>query len=176
MRALRAYDVEFVGLKLGVHQYAFEADQTFFELFGEQDFRKPVAKYAMQLDKRNNLMEVSISMEGSAEVDCDISGEPYTEQLEAELQLVVKFGEEFNNEDPEILVLPHGEYQFNVAQYLYEMFVLSVPQKRVHPQLGEGVGEEALDLLDQYAPGHVEEDPASEDETDPRWNKLKDLL
>lgn len=177
MKALRAYNVEFAGLKPGLHDFTFEIGETFFDPFGDQDFRKPHAEFRMQLDKRNNLMEVNISMNGKAEVDCDVSGEPFEMDLSSDLTLVVKFGEEFNDEDPEVLILPHDEHQFNVAQYLYEMFVLSLPAKRVHPKLGkEGVGETAIELLERYAPGHDEPETEEESSTDPRWDKLKDLF
>ena len=52
--------------------------------------------------------------------------------------LVVKFGSEFNNEDDEILIIPHGEYKINIAQYIFELIILSLPAKRIHPGVLEG--------------------------------------
>jgi uncharacterized metal-binding protein YceD (DUF177 family) len=45
----------------------------------------------------------------------------------------VQFGEQFNNDNEELLILPHGEHQIDIKQYIYEMIVLSVPLKRTHP-------------------------------------------
>src|SRR5690606_16551992 len=102
-------------------------------------------------------------------------------------------GEEFNDENEELLILPQGEFQINVAQYIYEMIVLSVPYKRVHPDIAaEYEPEETtenLDFLDSDDLEMINEDDFSEDElnetdensdnnkeTDPRWDKLKQLL
>ena len=54
------------------------------------------------------------------------------------MNLVVKFGSEFNNEDDEILIIPHGEHKINLAQYIYELIILSVPAKRIHPGVIDG--------------------------------------
>ena len=89
--------------------------------------------------------------------------------MENEFELVVKFGDEYNDEDDERLILPQGEYKLNVAQYLYEMAVLSIPQKNVHPDVLSG----------KIAPEFiVDEEPEiiEEENLDPRWDKLKDLL
>jgi uncharacterized metal-binding protein YceD (DUF177 family) len=44
------------------------------------------------------------------------------------------FGDQFNNDNEELLILPFGEFEI-IAQYIYEMIVLSVPLRRVHPVL-----------------------------------------
>jgi uncharacterized metal-binding protein YceD (DUF177 family) len=89
--------------------------------------------------------------------------------------LVVKFGHEFNDEHDEILILPHEAYQVNVAQYIYELIVLSTPSKRVHPNVVDGTMQsDALRKLEELRIN--EEKTVEEESTDPRWDKLKDLL
>ena len=88
--------------------------------------------------------------------------------------MVVKFGEEYNDEDDEILILPHGEHQLNIAQYVYEMLVLAVPQKRIHPGIEDGtLQSEVLDKLNELQP---KEKRSNKEENDPRWDELKKLL
>ena len=122
------------------------------------------------------MMELAVKGNGTVEVSCDLTNEPFKMNLNPTLDLVIKFGEEFNDEDDELLVLPHGEYQFNVAQYLYEMTVLSLPQKRIHPGVEDGSLESPLlDKLEDLKPKIVEEKEET-NESDPRWDALKDLL
>ncbi|HAI44585.1 MAG TPA: hypothetical protein DCM40_44050, partial [Maribacter sp.] len=71
------------------------------------------------------MMEVDMNASGTVNVACDITSEPYDQSISGDLHLVVKFGEEYNDEDDEILILPHGEHQLNIAQYVYEMLVLA---------------------------------------------------
>ncbi|MCG8752956.1 DUF177 domain-containing protein, partial [Tenacibaculum finnmarkense] len=80
-----------------------------------------------------------------------------------------------NDEHDEILILPHERYQLNVAQYVYESIVLSVPNRRVHPDVLNGTMEsEAFQRLNKLK--IKDEKIVEEVSTDPRWDKLKDLL
>jgi uncharacterized metal-binding protein YceD (DUF177 family) len=45
--------------------------------------------------------------------------------------------ETYNNDNEE-LVLPFGEFELDIAQYIYEMIALSVPLRRVHPGVQDG--------------------------------------
>jgi uncharacterized metal-binding protein YceD (DUF177 family) len=87
--------------------------------------------------------------------------------------LLVKFGQVSETISDEIIILSEGTYQINVAQYLYEMIILAVPQKRVHPGIEDGtLKSEIVDKLRALEP----REESLNGEKDPRWNKLKDLL
>jgi len=87
--------------------------------------------------------------------------------------LLVKFGQVSETISDEIIILSEGTYQINVAQYLYEMIILAVPQKRVHPGIKDGtLQSEIVDKLRTLEP----REESLNGEKDPRWNKLKDLL
>jgi hypothetical protein len=56
------------------------------------------------------------------------------------------------------------------------MIVLSIPQKRVHPGVKEGTLQtEAFKKLNELQVKDIEE-VKKEEEIDPRWDKLKQLL
>ena len=85
--------------------------------------------------------------------------------------MLVKYGDEYNDEDDEQLILTHGDYQVNIAQYLYELVVLSIPQKHIHPDVLSGK------IVPEYeAQDETELEEKKEDDIDPRWDKLKNLL
>ncbi|MGY8914297.1 MAG: YceD family protein, partial [Flavobacteriales bacterium] len=112
---------------------------------------------------------------GTVNVNCDITNEPFDQKITSFLELVVKFGDEYNDENDEILIVPHGEHQINIAQYVYEMLVLAIPQKRVHPGVEDGTLEsEVIDKLEELQPKEVKENKGNN--TDPRWDALKKLL
>ena len=84
---------------------------------------------------------------------------------------------EFNNDNEELLILPHGEHEIDVAQYIYEMIALSVPLKRVHPGVKDGsLQTEALKKLNELTVKETKEESKQEEDIDPRWDKLKKLL
>ena len=81
-----------------------------------------------------------------------------------------------NDEHDEILILPHGEYELHIEQYCYELIVLAVPTKRIHPGVEDGsLDSEILDKLKELSPDNKENKKENE-EIDPRWNTLKKLL
>ena len=170
----KEFIIPFVGLKLGKHKFEYQIDNAFFESFGYDEFNGADVKAEATLNKTNTMMELDIEGKGTVNVNCDLTNEPYDQEIVSSLHLVIKFGENFNDEDDEILILPHGEHQFNIAQYLYEMLVLAVPQKRTHPGVLDGtLKSEALERLQELQPRET----VKEDEnTDPRWDGLKKLL
>lgn len=176
MRNLAAYTIPFVGLKLGKHQFEYDIDNEFFEHFEYDDLNSSNVKIDLLLEKKTTMMELTFKASGSVNVNCDITNEPYDQPIDGSLFLVIKFGEEFNDENEDLLILPHGEYEVNIQQYIYELIVLSIPLKRVHPGVEDGtLDSEVLDKLEELSINN-NENKNDEDEIDPRWDKLKNLL
>jgi uncharacterized metal-binding protein YceD (DUF177 family) len=173
MKDLKKFNIPFVGLKEGNHLFEYEIDNTFFEAFNFDEFESSSVKVSLDFIKKSTLFDLSFTAKGFVEVPCDLTNELYKQDIEAVLPLVVNFGAEFNDENEEILILPHEAYEFSVAQFIYEMIVLSVPNKRIHPKVLDGtMDSEALKRLREL---EIKEVKAVE-ETDPRWDKLKNLI
>ena len=99
------------------------------------------------------MIELNFNIKGTVNIPCDLTGELFDQEIEGNLPLIVKFGPEFNDENEEILILPYEEYQINIAQYIYELIVLSVPSKRIHPGVTDGtLNSEALKKLKELEP------------------------
>lgn len=176
MKPLKAYNIQFVGLKLGKHHFDYQIDKKFFEHFEYDDFNDVHVEIDLLFEKKSTLFELHFNLSGSVNVNCDTSNEPYEQAITGSFMLVVKFGEEYNDENEDILIIPHGEYELNVAQYIYELIVLSVPIKRIHPGIADGtLQSEILKRLEELSPKGIEEKEKSE-AIDPRWNTLKKLL
>ena len=129
MKDLKQFNVPFIGLKLGKHSFQYQIDNTFFEYFDFHEFENASLEVELFLEKKTTLLELKFNSKGFVNVLCDVSLEPFDLAIEDSFSLVVKFGEEYNDDNEEILILPHEEYQINVAQYIYELIVLSIPLK-----------------------------------------------
>ena len=176
MRPLKAFDIQFVGLKLGRHQYEYKIEQTFFELFEYDEYNSVSAKVRLELEKKTTLLELKLLADGVVNVNCDLTNEPYDQSITSELEMVVKFGPEYNEDNEGILIIPHGAYEINVAQYIYELIVLAVPQKRIHPGVKDGtLDSDILKMLENFSPKSVKKTNSNKD-IDPRWDSLKKLL
>lgn len=179
MDKFKHYNVSFAGLPLGKHDFEFYITQSFFDLYKfEQDFYNPNLKIHLTLNKKNTFLELEFTLTGELELDCDITNESFQESLNSNTSVIVKFGEEFDDSDDEVWVIPQGEYQLNIAQMIYEMILLAIPIKRIHPDVKNGESHsEMLKLLEKYElhDGEKTESQAENEDIDPRWEQLKKL-
>ena len=174
MMTHKEFSIPFSGLKQGKHEFEYTIENKFFESFEYHEFHEADIDISVTLNKMSTVMELELHARGTVNVSCDLSNEPYDQDLEANLELAIKFGDEYNDDNDEILIIPHAEHQINVAQYIYEMLVLTVPQKRVHPGVLDGsLQSEALEKLAELQPKELKID---EEDIDPRWDALKKLL
>mgnify|MGYP005851722911 CR=1 FL=1 len=176
MKPLKEYTIPFVGLKLGKHHFDYQINDAFFEYFEYDEFNHVDVDVELLFEKKTTLLELNFKVSGIVNVNCDTTNEPYDQKVKGVFDLVVKFGDEYNDENEDILIIPHNEYEVNVAQYIYELIILSMPSKRVHPGIADGtLQSEILEKLEELSPKGLEEKEKTED-IDPRWNTLKKLL
>ncbi|MDC0614718.1 DUF177 domain-containing protein [Schleiferiaceae bacterium] len=161
----RDFDIAFRGLALGQHEFQYDLDDTFFTLFEYSDYRGLRGTTELKMLKSETVLDLEFHFAGSIETPCDITNETYTQVLKNSFVMQIKFGDEYNDENEELLILPHGNYEFNAAQMIYELVVLSIPSKLLGPNAGNGLE----DLIE-------EEEDETEEKTDPRWDQLKNLL
>jgi uncharacterized metal-binding protein YceD (DUF177 family) len=173
MKHLKEFNIQFVGLKEGSHLFEYEINNKFFEDFNYDEFESSSIKISLDFIKKSTLLELTFAAQGNVEVPCDVTNELYNQDVQGDFRLVVNFGPEFNDDNEELLILPHEAYEFNVAQFIYELIVLSVPSKRVHPKVLDGtMDSEALNKFEELEIKEVK----TVEKTDPRWDKLKNLI
>lgn len=176
MKVSKEYLIPFIGLKLGKHQFDYQIDKTFFDRFEYDEFEKCDVKVDVVLEKKTTMLELHFKHNGTVNVPCDLTGEPFDLPVKGKIRLVVQFGDVFNDENEELLILPHGEHQIDIAQYIYEMIVLSIPFKRVHPGVKDGSLKSKTIENQNHQKVKDKKEEKKEHETDPRWDKLKKLL
>ena len=176
MKKLKDFTIQFVGLKTGKHLFDYKIEKAFFNDFEYDDVNDIDVQAKVELNRKDTFLEFNFDIAGVVNVNCDLTNEPYPESISGNLDLVVKFGDDYNDENEDILIVPHGEYEINIAQYIYELIVLSIPSKRIHPGVKDGtLKSDILDKLEELSPKEKENN-SNEEKTDPRWDKLKNLL
>ena len=104
----REYEIAFVGLKPGIHEYEYQVDDSFVEEFKEQDFKNWQAQIKLFLEKSSSsFMMLRFEIGGSMEVICDRCNSNLPLQLFDEFNITVKMvenPEEMNDqeEDPDV--------------------------------------------------------------------------
>ena len=179
MKVTNAFLIPFIGLKLGKHQFEYQINKEFFEDYQYDEFESCDIKVNLILEKKSTMLELHFKHKGTIHVPCDLTSEMFDLPVKGKIKLIVQFGEAFNDDNEELLILPFGEHQVDVKQYIYEMIALSIPLKKVHPGIKDGtLKSEALDKLNELKVNAKEQktDVKEEETTDPRWDQLKKLL
>jgi uncharacterized metal-binding protein YceD (DUF177 family) len=177
VKYLSKYEIAFKGLKEGSHQFDFELDDRFFEEFENSDVKNGSLKAKVLLTKQSTLMILEFAVKGTVEMMCDLCLDKYNQKVNNKSKLFVKFGAEGEEMSDEIIVISFEDHQINVAQFLYELIILGLPMKHVHPVDKNGKSTcdpEMINKLNDYVINEFcneEEEPVDE-----RWNELKKLL
>lgn len=130
MKVTNEFLIPFVGLKLGKHQFEYQINKEFFEDYDYDEFESCDIKVNLVLEKKSTMLELHFKHKGTIHVPCDLTSEMFDFPIKGKIKLIVQFGEVFNDDNEELLILPFGEHQVDVKQYIYEMIALSIPLKR----------------------------------------------
>ena len=171
----RDFEIAFVGLKPGLHEFDFLVQDKFFEDFQQQDFRNCQAHVKLVLDKQPNFLLLKFEIGGTLEVICDRCDNTLPLELWDEFRITVKMTDEpeaLNGqyEDPDIYYISHGESHIDVANWIYEFINLSLPLQKTcgfEKMDGPYCNPEAMNILKKMGPG---KDSKREN---PIWKELK---
>ena len=132
----REYEIAFVGLKPGMHDFSYEITDKFFEPYQQQDFSNCQAVVKLKLEKNNGFMMLKFDVDGKVEVICDRCGNTLPIQLWDEFNIVVKMVDEpelmnEREEDPDVYYISRTESHIDVADWIYEFINLSIPMQKM---------------------------------------------
>lgn len=186
MDVKKRYDIHFKGLDAGEHRFIFDVDDKFFASFEGSEIKGGNAVAEVLVNKSGSLMVLDFTIKGTATVECD--------RCLGDCQLPVDFHETLNVRssdkiaaegsefDGEVLWLNSSESVLNVAQYIYESIVLSLPYQRVHPDGQDGRSGCDSEMLGRFSIVSEEEfdklasAPEMQKMSDnPEWEKLRKL-
>ncbi len=133
MDHLQQYSIGFSGLSNGSHSFSFEMDTAFFHAFEESEVKQALVEVQLEMEKSHRMLELDFHLKGWVQLPCDRCLEAYRQNVDQQQKLFVKLGHEYKEESEDVVVIPEGESDFNIAQYIYEYIHLGLPIKRVHP-------------------------------------------
>ncbi len=174
----RPFVVPFIGLKAGKHNFNFELTKTFFEDQGYDEFFAADVQVDIELEKKETMLIVNFVVKGAVEIPCDRCTDGVESNLDSSYRWVYKFGTEESG-DENLIVLHPDTYEIDFADALYELTIVSLPNKISHEE-GD-CDEDMVKMVEQYVVNHDDDDEEEldedEEDEDPRspWDILKDL-
>ncbi|MEO5942225.1 MAG: DUF177 domain-containing protein [Ferruginibacter sp.] len=160
----RAFEIAFVGLKPGVHEFEYQLDDKFFIEKGAEDFTNADTTVKLSVEKNTGFMLLKFEVGGNAIVSCDRCGNPLKMDLWDEFNMLVKLvdnPDEMNEqeEDPDVCYISRTESHLNVSDWVYEFVMLSVPMQRMcnkEEMGGPQCNNEVLEKLKQMEVREIE--------------------
>lgn len=169
MNYFREFLLPLSGLSAGVHTYRFEIGREFFAHTPDSEVSDGSVQVDLTLHKQEGMLNFEFAIKGTLLVPCDRCLDDYMQPIEGNYRLIIKYGDHFEEESDEVIILPLDQHQFDISALLYEYLVLLLPIKRVHPDKENGdpdCNAEVLKKLGQHL---------TPSEPDPRWDILKKL-
>jgi uncharacterized metal-binding protein YceD (DUF177 family) len=170
MESLLPYNLPLGGLKDGIHRFQYTIDNEFFSAFESSPYSDGQLEVVLTLDKRPNLLELEFQITGVLEVECDRCSGMFGLPLEEDAHLLVKFDEE-EREEEDVVYIQKGTQELNVAQYIYEFILLSVPMVKTHEDADEACDPDVMEYLE----GEIESESDATEGSNPIWDELKKL-
>lgn len=164
MDALVPFTLPLMGLRNGIHEYDFHIDREFFSHFENSLLDEADINLRLTFDKRPDLIILTFDFEGTAVVECDRCLEFFELPIEGSDSLMVKYDETEREED-EVIFIPAGTQELNVAKFAYEFICLAIPMIKTHEEAGLKCNDEMTKFLGSN-------DGESEAEN-PVWEVLK---
>ena len=132
----REFEIAFVGLKPGIHEFDYEVEDKFFADKGVTDFTGCKANIKLTLDKKSSFMLLKFEVGGKADVTCDRCGNTLPIDIWDEFNMLVKLVEnpdEMNEqeEDPDVFYISRNESHIDVGNWIYDFVLLSFPLQKM---------------------------------------------
>ena len=172
----REYDIAFVGLKPGVHEFNYEVSDKFFEAFQQQDFANCRANVRLLLDKKSSFMLLKFEVGGQLDVACDRCANTIPLDLWDEFNVTVKMvenPEQMNDqeEDPDVFYISRSESHLSVGDWIYEFVNLSIPMYKTcgfENADGPLCNKDAVKMLNKLEAGNE-----NNEKSNPLWRGLE---
>lgn len=168
----KEYFIEFNKVRFGDNSYEFVITNAFLEKMGVMDMGTvEVLADTLVHKTESSMYQVTVNLKGTVEVVCDVCLEEFAYPVKGTYEFLIKQSEVERYDDDEIIYITPVTIEFDLSQFLFDSFMLSIPIKKECKMGGKQCNPAALAKLDQLHQTHEEE----KEEFDPRWEKLKGI-
>ena len=133
MQALKQFSILLQGLKIGIHHFDFDVDDTFFSSFSDSPIQQGTLVAQVEIDKKIDHLILDLNISGTIKTHCDRCTAEINLPVENIGRLIFKFTQDDSeNTDENVVYLKPDENNLNVSKYIYEYIVLAIPFAKVY--------------------------------------------
>lgn len=189
MGKFSAFKLPLKSLGTGTHNFEYHLDKQFFANMESSDVHDADLAVHLTVKYNGDFYDLDFHVSGEVVLICDRCLDDLHYPIDTTYHIIVKYGEDYNDDSDEILEIPESDNTLNVAYMLYDTVELAIPIKHVHP-LGKcnrqmsallkkhraTAGDEDAELENELI-DEIDTLPDSSDDapTDPRWDALRKL-
>ncbi|MBQ7985078.1 MAG: DUF177 domain-containing protein [Bacteroidales bacterium] len=170
------YIIEVNKLSEGSNAFEMKADKALFDNFQYPDISDAAADISIKVVKNDKLIELGFVFKGELKVVCSRCLNTLSIPVDKQTALYVKIDDVDKKSstdgileiDVDQWLLDENETKMDLSHYIYEELVTLIPIAPVHLH-AEDCDKVMLEKLDAV-------NKTENKETDPRWDKLKELL
>lgn len=135
MNTNHTYSIDLQALKVGVHSFTFTIDDHFFEAWPESEVHRGSGVVNVELARHLALIEMKINIAATVEISCDRCLDEFMLPVNFEASPVVRITDTPGSDDGDTIWVSPMDDRLELAQYIYESIILSLPFQRVHPDI-----------------------------------------
>ncbi len=134
------YIIDYKTLESGTYEFDYHIDKNFFAMFDEPMAQDGDANVHATMRVSSAGLSIRLDISGTLQVECDRCLEPFDMPIDASYDLVVKYGDKTTplDEADDVITIGEDDDFLDLSQHIYEYVVLSLPARRVHPDLPDG--------------------------------------
>ena len=167
---MESFKIDLKALPQGVSNLELKIGNDFFEMIQAPDVQRGELVSNLSISRTEDFFELNFHTKGVVHIPCDICLDDMDQDIETKDRLVVKFGEDYS-EDDDLVTVAENEGILDVSWFIYEFIVLNIPIKHVH---APGKCNPAMiEMLNQHSAARSGEE--EEEAVDPRWAALLKL-
>ena len=125
--------IPIASLKKGEHNYLFTVEGDLFAENQYDDIHSAQLKANIVFDKNSSIFMFNFLIEGTVNITCDRCGDDFDMEVYLKRQLIVKTGTAVHQEEDDMISLTNSEAEIDIAPYIYQYVVLSLPMQKLHP-------------------------------------------
>lgn len=177
-------------LSVGTHEFEYRLGKQFFVNMESADIHGADLVVHLTVNYNGDFYTLDFNIQGEITLICDRCLDDLQFPVDTNYHIVVKYGDDYNDDSDEVLELPESDTTLNVAYMIYDTVVLTIPMKHVHPlgkcnrqmsallkkhraTAGDEDAELENGLIDEI--DNIEEEESREAASDPRWDALRKL-
>ena len=162
------YQIKYKNINIGKHFYKFNINKSFFNLFDKSEITDAVIEAQVVLNKKGHRDSLSIEISGNINnLLCDLCSSKLSLPILSKSNFLIELTDENKTSLDDIIYVKNNTNKLCIKEILYELIILSVPNKKICEDGKNTCDQEMLKLIEQYS--------IKKKVVDERWQELKKL-